>query len=95
MVNHLRLGFPIKFSSGFIFTYHVEWVVGGMVVTTTTYYYVWNHFRADLTLPPPPYIVLYCRECTWNDPPHKSSLHWQEQESHSSWTDTEILLHRS
>ena len=40
MVNHLRLEFPIKFSSGFIFTYHVGWVVGGMVVTTMTYYHV-------------------------------------------------------
>ena len=50
MVNHFRLELPIKFSSGFIFIYHVGWVVGGMVVTTMTYNHVWNHFRVDLTL---------------------------------------------
>ena len=50
MVDHLRLELSIKLSTGFIFIYHVGWVVGGMVVTTMTYYHVWNHFRADLTL---------------------------------------------
>ena len=50
MVDHLRLEFPIKFSTGFIYIYYVGWVVGGMVVTTMTHNHVWNHFRADLTL---------------------------------------------
>ena len=50
MVDHLKLELSIKFSTGFIFIYHVGQVVGGMVVTTMTSHHVWNHFRADLTL---------------------------------------------
>ena len=39
MVDLLGLELPIKISTGFIFIYHVGWVVGGMVVTTMTYYH--------------------------------------------------------
>ena len=45
MVDHLRLELSIIFSTGFIFIYHVGWVLGGMVVTTMTYYHIWKLFR--------------------------------------------------